>query len=851
MINIIKDFDNVLDSKSTIEVVDNYTYIQSRILIVNMKNEKFKKDAIIVVKNSKYEYGYYDLKYLEDFIQFKEVNLVETLKGNLDIKLMGVSCEDILSTKINKQIQLFIDSYDDKYSYFQNVIMFNFKINNMDFMKDVDSFVSFILSNIEMIEIMKDEKNMTLEYLKMEGKNISSRKDFMWFLDILDYETDTEEYVKVIIFNELFKNYKEFEKETIGKPKNHKNTNFIIENEIFQELLYRYNKYIDKLNLNLIKKERQLYLFSSLNDSMFNKFIERATGILRHEFDFAIKYIVDKISNMKFEDIQALEAHVYGLEYKFQSLIRMDDEVKKIIFALKGFISKINILNKMLDEVENLNSIDKWADFYINKYMAVKNDLDKDNNIYEIIDIIVVDEVAKEKIEDKVNKILDNINDKYENFLYDNFENIHRHDRGRYSISNALSKMSYYSDEKIVFLVIDAMRWDIWQIAKGILEEYGYIQKNDDEFLVSMIPTVTSVSRLCLFSGNKYKTIIEEKANNLYEFDYRDEEKHFKRFLKGKKVGFSIGGKEKFNQLIDKDLDIYAFIYSESDAVLHGLTDLNKEIIYYILKEQLNNIIKKAENKFGDSMRIVITTDHGTVDIKNSKGIRMERAVKEYLECYSIDYNSHGKYIRVFSKEKVSSSIYNEMLDCFKGQDCFHIITRDDMDKFFLPKEENKGYNLFYLICQYNYHINSATSSNTHGGFSMNETIIPFGVFEKELEDVMDLEVTISGELVYDNDSKLIVKIFNPNDFDIKDAHLSIKFFIYDYRMDFIEKKSYSEFEIGIIPKEQGLVDTNITIKYDKFGENFEMTKDMKIEVKEDLKTRISKDIKKSRRLDF
>lgn len=851
MISIIKDFDDAIYIKDALEVVNNDTYLQSRILISNLKNKKFNGDLIVIVKNAKYEYGYYDLEYLKGFVKFEEINLVKTLENRLGIELLGVSSEDILSTGIDKNIELFISNYNTQYSYFENIIMYNLNIANMNFTENVDSYINFILKNIEKVQEMKKGKNKTLQYLKIKGENISNREDFLWFLEILDYVTNVDDYVKVIIFNELFKNYKEFEKEIIGKPKRYKDTCFIIENKIFEELLCTHKEYIDQLNLTLIKKEKQLYLFSFLKDDMLNKFIERSTGVLRYEFDYAIKYITDKMLDTDVDNIAMLEAFVYGLEYKFEKLIRMDVEVKKINIALKSFIGKVKILSTMEKEIEGLKTIDEWADFYINKYMIVKNDVDKENNIQSIIGSIVDDKISNTKIKNKINSILDNINRQYEEFLYKNFEQIHSQDKGKYSISTVLSKISHYSNGKIIFLVVDAMKWDIWEIAKNIFEEYGYIQKNDDIFLVSMIPTVTSISRLSLFSGNKYKTIIEEKMNRVYDFDYRDEEKHLKRFFKGKKVGFAIGGKERFNSLIEEDYDIYSFIYSESDAVLHGLTDLNKEIIYYILKEQLENIIKRVESKFEEKVTIVITTDHGTVDIKNSKGIFLEKTIKKYLENFSIDYSNHGKYIRVFSKENIDINIYNEMLEYFNNQNCFHIITRKDMDKFLLPTEENNEHNLFYLICKYNYHISSTTSSNTHGGFSMSETIIPFGVFEKAIEDIKELDITIFSQLVYDTNSKLIVKIFNPNNFDIKNIHLSIKPFVYDYNVDFVGKKGYSEFEINVIPKVQGLTSTNINVQFCKFGKEVKTVKNIEIEVKEDLKTRISKDVKNSRKLDF
>ncbi|NMB28218.1 MAG: PglZ domain-containing protein, partial [Tissierellia bacterium] len=620
---------------------------------------------------------------------------------------------------------------------------------------------------------------------------------------------------------------------------------------IYRKLLNSNNEYLEELNLELIKKEKQLYLFNSL-DNNFSNFISRVTGVLKHEFNFVIEFIIHKISNKDFMDIEKVEALIFKTETKFEYLIYQDNRAKKTIYLLKNLINKIKTLNSMEKEMGNLVTIEKWFDFYTTKYMIIKNDLDKDNNIYEIIDNIVEDNRIRISLKQRVNLIIDKINKQYETFLYNNFDNIHRQNMGKYSILSALSKISKYSNEKTVLLVIDAMRWDIWEIAQNILEGHGYVQENKDDFLVAMIPTITSISRLSLFSGNKYKTIIDEKMNNVYEYDYRDESKHLKRFFKGKKVGFTIGGKEKFNRLMDKDLDIYAFIYSESDAVLHGLTDINKDIIYYILKEQIDNIIKEVENRFDDKFNIVVTTDHGTIDIKNSKGIYLENTVTSYLKNYSINYSNHGKYIRIFSMDSIDKENYDEIHSYFKDLDYFHIITIEDMTKYYLPKKEKDEYNLFYLICKYKYHIGSTTrSTNTHGGFSMNETLIPFAVFQKELENIKELDIVIISNLVYKTNSKLTIKVINPNDFNIRNINLSIKPFINKYKIDFIKRESSIEFEINIIPEVHGTVDLNTTIDYEKLGREIHETKTIQIDVKEDLKTRISKDIKKSRRLDF
>lgn len=76
------------------------------------KRKRFKDDIDIIIKNSKYQFGYNDLNHLKDFVIFGEINLVEILEEQLSIDLKGLSNRDILSTGINKNLQIFINSYD-------------------------------------------------------------------------------------------------------------------------------------------------------------------------------------------------------------------------------------------------------------------------------------------------------------------------------------------------------------------------------------------------------------------------------------------------------------------------------------------------------------------------------------------------------------------------------------------------------------------------------------------------------------------------------------------------------------------------------------------------------------------
>lgn len=852
MIKIIRDYYDVYQVKNGYEVIDNKSFLITRNLILEMKQQGLNCDFNIIIKNPKYQCGYVDLKGLEGLVDFIEIDLVSILKEKLSIELQGISNSDIVTTIGPRRLESFIKYYNKSFTFKQNIIMFNFSINNIDFLYDVDNFVNFILKNIDMVKKIKKDKNRTLYYLYDEIKDLSKQEDFLYFVNNIIYHENIDEFVKSIIYSNIFRNYKKTDKEVIGIPLTYREFDFKIKEDTLKILINKYSTFIEELNLQLIGNKNKISLFDITDNDKLKNSIERATGVLESELNFFIDYLISKMSRLNLNDLNKIEPFVYLLENKFQYLLQDNKQAYRRIYLIKKLIEKTKRLFEMTEEIKNLDSIDKWFSFYTNQYLKIRNEFDEENDILQLLEEIFVDKEVFSKLKFEINKILTDINIRYEEFLYNNYQNIHIQDKGKYSISSVLSKVSQYVDNKTVFFVIDAMKWSVWEIVQDILEELGYSRINDDDFIIALVPTVTSISRLSLFSGNKYKTIIDEKTKGLFSFSYTDEYNHLKRFFKNKNIGYIIGGKEKFNKLISEDLDLYAFIYSESDKVLHGLTDINKDIIYYILKEQLVNIIEKTQSKSDEKFYLVITTDHGTVDVKNSEGINIEKSIVQYLKKYSIDCIVHGKYIRLFSDSMLNDELYDEIYRYFKDTNYFYIIRRQDFDRFFLPKIENDKYNLFYLICKYNYHLkNSTNSSNTHGGFSMDETIIPFAVFTQKETYIKKVDMLLESKLICNTNSKLIVKIVNPNDFDIKNLHFSVKPFINDYVVDYLEKRNSKDVEINLIPQESGTVKVDTCIKYYKFGEEIKITDTKMVEIKEDLKTKISNDIKKSRRLDF
>lgn len=281
----------------------------------------------------------------------------------------------------------------------------------------------------------------------------------------------------------------------------------------------------------------------------------------------------------------------------------------------------------------------------------------------------------------------------------------------------------------IFFIVIDNLRYDQWKIIQPILSDM--YKTDSEELYYSILPTATQYARNALFAGllpteiqrrfpDKWLNDEDEGLKNQFEEFFMQEQ--LKRQNKDIKMSYNkitnhAAGKklaENISNLMQNKLNV--IVYNFVDMLSHARTDM--EVIRELADDEpayrsitrswlehspLMDIIKQlAERK----IKVVITTDHGTVHVKDPAKVVGDRNVNtnlRYKTGKTLDYNK---------------------------KDVFEI--RNPQDAF-LPKQHvssvyifAKEYKFFAYPNNYNYYVKYYQNTFQHGGVSLEEMIIPY-----------------------------------------------------------------------------------------------------------------------------
>ena len=284
--------------------------------------------------------------------------------------------------------------------------------------------------------------------------------------------------------------------------------------------------------------------------------------------------------------------------------------------------------------------------------------------------------------------------------------------------------------DSVFFLLVDCLRYDQWKAFEPIISEYFYIEKEESYY--GILPTATQYARNSIFSGlypleisERYPKFWlndeEEGGKNLHEAFFLEEQLKRQRF-KGKHSYHKIISNEDSKTLADNILnlmnnDFNAIVYNFIDLLSHSRTEMNvirelapNEAAYRSISRSwlefspLLTVLKKLSQQ---NVKIILTTDHGTVRVKRPTRIIGDRNTTtnlRYKQGKNLNYDTSSKYL--FSvrkpeearlpKSNVSSSYVFAMEDYF----------------FAYPNN-------------YNYYVKYYRDTFQHGGVSMEEMIIP------------------------------------------------------------------------------------------------------------------------------
>lgn len=280
----------------------------------------------------------------------------------------------------------------------------------------------------------------------------------------------------------------------------------------------------------------------------------------------------------------------------------------------------------------------------------------------------------------------------------------------------------------LFMLLVDNLRYDQWQVLKPLILEDMKLET--EEMYYGILPTATQYSRNAIFAG-LLPSEIEKRHPDLWlnDEDEGGKNMHEKEFLEsqlqrlGKNIKFSYNkitnlnaGKklsDNFSNLLNNELNV--IVYNFVDMLSHARTEM--EVIRELADDSaayrsltlswfehspLRDIIKKIAECGG---RILLTTDHGTIQVKEPVkvvGDRNTNSNLRYKQGKNLNYNAKD----VFEVHDPSNAYLPKQ----------HVSTR-----FIFAKEDQ----FFVYPNNYNHYVNYFRDTFQHGGVSMEEMLIP------------------------------------------------------------------------------------------------------------------------------
>ena len=355
----------------------------------------------------------------------------------------------------------------------------------------------------------------------------------------------------------------------------------------------------------------------------------------------------------------------------------------------------------------------------------------------ELYSKLVYWELQLDKIEDSGMSEIFEMQKKEANQLFCNFiedhylEWLNGVEDGPLFIHNVIKQriLKTQSTDKTLVLVIDNLRFDQWKVLEPVFNKY--FVKEKEEIVYSILPTATQYARNAFFSGlmpseiarkhpQYWKNEEDEGSKNLHEKSLL--EVQLKRLGKNIKWSYNkitnVDAGKKLNEQFHtlKQNDVNFIVYNFVDMLSHARTEM--EVIRELADDEsayrsitmswfehspLLDIIKQAAE---DQIKLVITTDHGTIKVNQPVKIAGER-----------NTNTNLRY-------KVGRGMGYQSKDVFvvsNPQDAY-LPKQKLSSEFVFAKEQD----FFVYPNNYNHFVNYYGNTFQHGGISMEEMLIPY-----------------------------------------------------------------------------------------------------------------------------
>lgn len=289
------------------------------------------------------------------------------------------------------------------------------------------------------------------------------------------------------------------------------------------------------------------------------------------------------------------------------------------------------------------------------------------------------------------------------------------------------------SDEPVFFLLIDNLRLDQWKVIQPVMEELFRVI--DEDTYCSILPTATQFARNSIFAGmmpseiekrfpDKWSNDDDEGGKNNFESDFLADQ--LQRNRKNYKFSYNkITNIEAGKQLADQVPNLFSnklnvIVYNFVDMLSHARTDM--QVIRELAEDEkayrsitrswfehspLLEVMRRIAEK---PAKVIITTDHGTIRVKEPSKIIGDRNVNTNLRY------KQGKNLNYDKKDVLEIKNPSEAFLPRVNVSTTYVFTKGD--KFFAYPNN------------YNYYVNFYRDTFQHGGISPEEMIIPYVVLQ-------------------------------------------------------------------------------------------------------------------------
>lgn len=371
--------------------------------------------------------------------------------------------------------------------------------------------------------------------------------------------------------------------------------------------------------------------------------------------------------------------------------------------------------NKIAQQINNTSSFEEWADIY-KKLVYWEIELtDTQNPLIELL---------KSQKQDANNLFIKYIKKNYSDWI--------KNTEDRPLISPDLFKKKIFplidNGDKLFFILIDNFRLDQWWAIKEMLaSDFSF----EEETYMSILPTATQYARNSIFAGLMPLQIAEmfpdlwigeEEEESKNENEEQLIQTQIERFRK--QISFSYhkvhtsayGNKltQNIKSLSDNQLNV--IVINFVDMLSHARTDsrmmrelASSEAAYRSLTKSwfrhsgTATLLKKIAEL---GYKIVLTTDHGTIRVKNPIKVIGDKNTNSNLR-YKVGKNLDYDYKKVFETRNPTE---------------MGLPSPNLSSKYIFAQNED----FFAYPNNYNHYVSYYTDTFQHGGVSIEEMLIPF-----------------------------------------------------------------------------------------------------------------------------